>query len=84
MFGAKTAKPIKLISSSPFVTWLYRKLNRKMIDLKKSNTTKRYTDAAGKHRFTGTKTLKSTSVYPPRFGDQACYRFPALVPHCFI
>ena len=72
MYGADTAKPVKLIPSSPFVTLMYRKLNRKMPGLKKSSTTMRYVDAKGKKRFSGTRHLKSTAVYPPRFGDQAC------------
>ena len=68
-FGAETAKPIRLFSSSNFVCFLYRKLNRKL--LKKSGATRRYRDRNGVLRYNGTKKLKSTQQYPPRFGRQA-------------
>ncbi|CAE7776329.1 NEFH, partial [Symbiodinium pilosum] len=62
MYGAETAKPVKLLSNDHFVTWLYRKLNRKKVGLGKSKACKRYVDRHGVLRYVGTKKLKSTQT----------------------
>ena len=71
MYGAASAKPVKLLSNSVFVGYLYRKLNRKKLKGKLSATTKRYWNGT-KWCYSGQpKKLKASQVYPRRFGAQA-------------
>ena len=68
MFGAPSAKPLKLWSSSDFVLHLQRRLVKTKVP--KSTTTKVTVSKAGKRRFTGTRDLKLSQGYPERFGRQ--------------
>ena len=68
MFGAASAKPVKLFSSSNFIQFLYRRLNRAAVG--PSNTTRRHV-RGGRTYFTGTRHLRESQVYPPAFGRQA-------------
>ena len=70
MFGSASAKPVKLFSSSNFIRFLYRKLNRVARGLGPSNTTQRYV-RNGRTYFSGTRHLRASQVYPAAFGRQA-------------
>lgn len=74
MYGAKTWKPVKLVSSSKEVQRLYRKLNKKKFG--KSGSTRQYRSASGKLCFQGVPgKSRETEVYPPEFGRVVCSTF---------
>ena len=80
MYRSSTAKPIKLISSDPFIKHLYRKLNRAWVP--KSVAAVRKTMPDGRVTFQGTKHLKETQHYPAAFGKQAGFKFvPGMLHH---
>eukprot|EP00435_Cladocopium_sp_Y103_P055403 s261_g18.t1 len=71
MFGAKTWKPVLLVSSDPCVQQLARRLDRSKFE--PSDSTVVYWDSQGRKRFKGAgKKLKQTQVYPPAFGREVC------------
>lgn len=81
MFGAKTWKPVLLVSSDPCVQQLARRLDRSKFE--PSDSTVVYWDSQGRKRFKGAGgKLKRTQVYPPSFGREVCrlYTTTAAAP----
>ncbi|CAL1157484.1 unnamed protein product, partial [Cladocopium goreaui] len=79
MYGAPTWKPVKLVSSDPVVEKLYRTLDRSLFE--PSNSTVKYQTADGRPKFQGSRHLKATQVYPPRFGRRVFQLFTKEAHH---